>query len=631
MGDFKNVPGEDAPGKDVPGKDVPGKQVLRKRMHGFASFLKRVCRISEASEVRRTYGICRTVHRTLGVHRTPGVHRAPGVRRTSGVYGALEVRRTSGIRRRSVVAAVLPVSVISTVAVVLTAAVMLITLAACGGSKKELKDLDIAINLKPEDIHIYTQGYGNNIVPLEAGEIDNMTLIVGQTLSDSIKVTPVFHWLHYEKFDDEIEKLVKSGERVDVITTSSGGYGLRDRDVLVDLGSLFPEYAPNYYNELISHAIGLQKLRLCTVDDKLICIPANGIFTQRYFILARKDLAEELAPDGFETLEDYGEFMAKVKEKYPIIVPGSISNQTSFFNAYIRGNGYFPQATYIFKKWDSSLMYEYYPMERLEEFASAYNLLKVCHEKGYIKIERNAVRSLVRGEMASALVSGPDVGYGYLGDLTSEYEFVIDPLYMNTPYEAYENTEGWAVGKSCTCPERVMMLLEWIHSSQEAYDLFVYGIKNRNYVLDGDRIAFTSEEYEIKPMLNSVLERYFKDYRYERLQGYHPENFKEVYRDACIVSVMTTTEMIEKFMGISPEDEERFLKDQEVVEKYMKELGNMQGVLDKYNNNWNVIMDLIGKGDFSYEPAGIIEMQRATGIDKYLDLLEQIHREVRGE
>jgi hypothetical protein len=37
--------------------------------------------------------------------------------------------------------------------------------------------------------------------------------------------------------------------------------------------------------------------------------------------VARKDLAEQLAPDGFETLEDYGEFMEKVKEKYPIIVP----------------------------------------------------------------------------------------------------------------------------------------------------------------------------------------------------------------------------------------------------------------------------------------------------------------------
>ena len=291
--------------KNVPGKDVPGKHVPRERIHGFACLLKGVCR---TSGVCRRSGVCWAsgVCRTFEVCRTSGVRGTSGVRRTSGVH------RTPGVRRRSVVAAVLPVSVsvISTVAVILTVAAMLTMLAACGGSKKELKDLDIAVNLEPEEIHIYTQVYGENAVPSEAGEIENMTLEVGQTLSDSIRVTPVFHWLHYEKFDDEIEKLVKSGERVDVITTFSGGYGLRDRDVLMDLGSLFPEYAPNYYNELISHAIGLQKLRLCTVDDKLICIPANGIFTQRHFIVARRTWQNNL-PRRIRDAGGLREFMEK--------------------------------------------------------------------------------------------------------------------------------------------------------------------------------------------------------------------------------------------------------------------------------------------------------------------------------
>ena len=174
--------------KNVPGKDVPGKHVPRERIHGFACLLKGVCR---TSGVCRRSGVCWAsgVCRTFEVCRTSGVRGTSGVRRTSGVYGALEVRRTSGVCGRSVVAAVLPVSVsvISTVAVILTVAAMLTMLVACGGSKKELKDLDIAVNLEPEEIHIYPQVYGENAVPLEAGEIDNMTLIVRQTLSDSIR------------------------------------------------------------------------------------------------------------------------------------------------------------------------------------------------------------------------------------------------------------------------------------------------------------------------------------------------------------------------------------------------------------------------------------------------------------
>ena len=57
---------------------------------------------------------------------------------------------------------------------------------------------------------------------------------------------------------------------------------------------------------------------------------------------------------------------------------------------------------------------------------------------------------------------------------------------------------------------------------------------------------------------------------------------------------MTTAEMSER-SWVSLLKTRRFLKDQEAVEKYMKEFGNMQGVLDKYYNNWNVIMDLIRK------------------------------------
>src|SRR5690554_3280608 len=96
-------------------------------------------------------------------------------------------------------------------------AVVSLALAACGGNNKEIDDLDIIIDLEPVDIHIYTKGFGSDAVPRtwEADEVENMLLEVEQVLSDSIKVTPVFHWIHYEKFYDEVVKLVKSGERVD--------------------------------------------------------------------------------------------------------------------------------------------------------------------------------------------------------------------------------------------------------------------------------------------------------------------------------------------------------------------------------------------------------------------------------
>jgi hypothetical protein len=84
-------------------------------------------------------------------------------------------------------------------------AVLILALAACSGISNEVDELEDFSHLEPVDIHIYTRGYGTTSVPQGADEIENMLLEVGKTLSNSIKVTPVFHWIPYEKYEDEVE------------------------------------------------------------------------------------------------------------------------------------------------------------------------------------------------------------------------------------------------------------------------------------------------------------------------------------------------------------------------------------------------------------------------------------------
>ena len=90
-------------------------------------------------------------------------------------------------------------------------------LAACSGISNEVDELEDFSHLEPVELHFYTIGYGlaSASKPENADEIENMLDEVSMKLSDSIKVTPVFHWIHYEKYQNEIEKLVKSGEQVD--------------------------------------------------------------------------------------------------------------------------------------------------------------------------------------------------------------------------------------------------------------------------------------------------------------------------------------------------------------------------------------------------------------------------------
>ncbi|MDD4297629.1 MAG: M56 family metallopeptidase [Ruminiclostridium sp.] len=505
------------------------------------------------------------------------------------------------------------------------AAVTILALAACAGLSDEIDEPGFANKLEQEEIHIYSQ-----YKPREVDEIDNMLTEVSFELSDSIRVTPVIHWLENDTYADEIVKLVKSGEKVDAFTTY-GGYPIEDKDVFMDLTDIFPRYAPEYYSELTSHSVGLEKLKNCTSDGRLICIPNNDLLTERAFIIARRDLVEMFAPEGFETLEDYGDFLAQVKDHNPLIIPGSVGSG-SYFRAYLRGNGYFEyQATYFFKKWDPLFRDECYPIERTDEFSNAYYMLKEWNDKGFVQRNFGSIdERMSNGTLASILVNGSSID-NYLNNISSEYEFVVAPLYMERTHRAYIVGSGVSVGATCTCPERVMMFLEWIHSSQESYDLFIYGIENRNYILNGDRISFSSDEFDIKNIENYVFFNFFRDFRYDRLHEYQPDGYKEIYRDACLKNIITSEEISEKVIGITPDGLKKFFDDQEAVQRYQDEYEKTKNIINKYFDNMKKTFQNIDKGLFVMEPASIIEMQEEIGIDEWLEHTNNYIKKVRGE
>lgn len=391
---------------------------------------------------------------------------------------------------------------------------------------------------------------------------------------------------------------------------------------------LFPRYAPEYYSELTSHSVGLEKLQNCMLDGKLLCVPCNDLMTERAIIIARKDLMEMYAPNGFETLEDYGDFLARVKNNSTVLVPGDV-NPSIYFKAYLQGNGFVEfSATYFYKKWDSKFWDEYYSMERTEEFKTAYYMLKEWYDMDYIKGNIDTVEYMSMGGLSSILTDDLNIDFN-LNRISSKYEFVIDPLYMEEPHCVFIATRGVSVSKTSTCPERVMMFLEWMHSSQEAYDLFKYGVENRNYILNGDKISFTSDELEIQPINDNLFLNFFKDFRYERLYEYQPDDYKEIYRDACLKNTVTNDEMMEKILGISIKDKQSFNEDLETIQYNNDEYERVSQSLEKYFDNMKTILKEIGRGFFRTEPEEIIQLQKETGIDEWLEYNINMFKKLR--
>ena len=166
-------------------------------------------------------------------------------------------------------------------------------------------------------------------------------------------------------------------------------------------------------------------------------------------------------------------------------------------------------------------------------------------------------------------------------------EYEVFPLYMDSIHALSTSTYSIGISKSCRHPERVMMFIEWLHSSQEAYNLFMYGVKDRNYILQDGKIGFTADikqNYYIGGWLGSW---YFKDMRYERKFAYLLSS--QLYIDAAFANTKLVSDE-ETRLGLSSELGE------EVRERINQEYVNVSDIRDKITDEIYAFYSRIDKG-----------------------------------
>jgi len=488
---------------------------------------------------------------------------------------------------------------------VILALIMVYTFTGCGDNEKEeYTDIRTEV-LEQADIHIYTPGYGTGGLPRDKAEIDNMLSEIAENVSDTINIAPFFNWIPYEKYDEEIIKLIQSGDKIDAFTCYSP-HAYAQQDLILDITDLFPRYASKYYRELSESQVGRDYLYQGSVDGKLYMMPYNGIENPRYCIVTEKALAAKYAPGGLETMEDYGEFLKKIKENEKNVLPGAL-NAYYFFMAYLEGNGYYSEfATYFYSRFDEPA--NIYAMEQTPEFINAWHLLTQWHSEGYIDNSLSSAYTLLNGKLASELAPLYNIE-NVLGELsTVGTEFTIIPLYMESTFLINTSGRGLVISKTCPIPERVVSFVEWIHESQENYDLFRYGVKDRNYSLQGDRITFPRS---VRPLTTWFAANYFIDIRYERITPTLDANFKEVYLEAGFKNTVTSRQIYEEY-------EEKAADNQEAFEKLNREYEQIEKMIEVYFANMEMFINAINKGNFGISPDQLAEKQKEAGVEQIL-------------
>ncbi len=153
------------------------------------------------------------------------------------------------------------------------------------------------------------------------------------------------------------------------------------------------------------------------------------------------------------------------------------------------------------------------------------NMLKRWREEGYIVNSDGGLSSNIRN-FASYIEKVDHIAlledfYG------SGPDWCIFPLYPERPSVLTPDTEKiLVIPKNSSNAINVLKFVEWVHSDQANYDMFMYGIEGRNYTVDeksGKLRKKTGAEYE-----GNIC---FTNINYVRQFVTNPQNLLEFYRE----------------------------------------------------------------------------------------------------
>lgn len=484
----------------------------------------------------------------------------------------------------------------------------MLCLMGCSGKKEE--KLTVSYDslkpaaLEPMELNIYT--YGGAVTSTGKDIIEAMLAQLQPATASTINVTPHFIWLPIERYEAEIRKLVVSEEKVDAFTCYSPGWFV-DQDLCMDLSDMFKQYAPAYYQVLSASSIGEEYLSDCSVNGKLYAIPYNTLKSPRFCIVTRAELADKYAPDGLETLEDYGEFLKRIKENEADTYPGFV--QSSYFlRSYMVGNGYYSDLDdFLYFRWDENGKNPY-TAEQTPEFLSAFELLKDWKAKEYI-VPNNAKKKyfdMGDGSLASYHVPMQESDQLFAITPGMQVQLKMLPLYMKSKHLLNTSAWGTAIAKTCKNPDRVLMFIEWIHSSQKNYDLFTYGVEGENYILQGENITYPRGEVQPLDTWKYYGGGFFQDFRYDRVFPSVYPGFKQAYQNSVLENIKTSGELREQR--------------RETLNGLAQEYDQIRGYVTTYIQNMQYFFQSIDAGAFRISIEELKENQKEARVDKVLEL-----------
>lgn len=343
----------------------------------------------------------------------------------------------------------------------------------------------------PAEIHMAFLSF--NRIP-EPDALASVEKAINAITVPKINATVKLHPFSLAEYTQQITLLLQSGEGLDVYHSLGDLPQRVSRNEFLDITSMIDQYAPEAKAE-----VGDAFLKTTTLNGKLYGIPAYKGVALAPNLVYRADIMEEIGvnPASIKSVYDLTEVYAKVKAKYPDMIPlvpvhpGDLGLVTTLYGIDFLGDDYLrPVAVLV---GDDTRVVNFY---ETQIFRDLVNLAREWYQKGYVLKDAATTTSNVLEYMSGGKAFSYIAAYAGTQAYTQISAQTGQPIRMVRLGKPYLSTSSinaltWGVATTSKHPEAALKFINLLFTDKDVINLVIYGIEGRDYVkVDADHVKY---------------------------------------------------------------------------------------------------------------------------------------------
>ncbi|MBB6674043.1 DUF3502 domain-containing protein [Cohnella nanjingensis] len=389
----------------------------------------------------------------------------------------------------------------------MAAALVAVSLTACGGNDKGNDAAGSASGtgdatsaqgekLKPVTLRFYFPGD-------KPQATDEVWKYVSELTKDTLNAKFEINFVNWNDYKDKMKLLQSSGDDYDLNFDANwedfpnamnrGGY--------LDMTDLLPKYAPTLYKQYTDNNL----LDPIKVDGRVYAAPWTIKKTSKPIVWYRGDLAKKggYTKDKVETVEDLDAMLHALKTASPQILPISF-RPDSWFNdidrVFLEKYGYEDLNFHGLVVKIDDPKHAVIPWEQTEAFKEYVTYTKKWNQDGIIPKNLLATKGTEADFSAGTMGAAINQIDGGILENPHPFKPEIESQGAVKTWSEFYPDHKWvlesplgnavAINKNAANPERALMFLEQITTNQKLYDAVIYGIVDKTYKLDGNKVSY---------------------------------------------------------------------------------------------------------------------------------------------